>query len=331
MSPTLRPAADPLIREFARTVRSQWSPDNLYNAVANLNRAATYLAAEDSSLTTATPGALADYLASRLDAGLRPSTVAVDHRHLVAFYKWATHDPDGMGGYVERNPMLRVRPPKQDQDPDPQAVPEVAEWQYRALLETCRRRKANDRRDAALLALMWHTGLRRSELVRVRYEHVDWNTQMIHLAQTKGRTRTKSRDVWVDDEAMDLLSRFVTQRGYHDGVLFESTHRVAGTTSRSALRPDSVSLMLRRRAALAEATQKLPGPMRVPAHGFRRGHASTWLASGGSVTTLETNNGWKHDGRMAARYTRAQETALAAAEARRLAEARRTRHLRSAG
>jgi integrase len=322
---TLRPAVDPLIREWARSVRSHWSAENVYNAVGNLNRAADWLTRQGSTLATATPGELSDYLADRREL-VAASTVQVDHRHLTAFYRWAAEDPDGMGGYVARNPMLRVRAPKQDQDPAPERVPEVEEWQYRALLETCRRRRANDRRDAAVLALMWHTGLRRSEVVRLRYEHVEWDAQMVHLAQTKGRTHTKSRDVWVDDEAMELLSRYVFERGDAPGPLFLSTHRVPGTNERAALRPNSVSEMILRRARLAEETQRgLPGPMRVPAHGFRRGHASAWLEAGGSVTALETNNGWKHDGRMAARYTRARETQIAATEARRLAEARRAR------
>ena len=60
---------------------------------------------------------------------------------------------------------------------------------------------------------------------------------------------------------------------------------------------------------------------------------TNWIAAGGSVTTLETNMGWKHDGRMAGIYTRPAATQLAADDARRIAEVRagRARHLHAVG
>jgi integrase len=338
--------ADPLLREFASSRRNLWSVENVYNALGVLNRLHAWLTERDLTLTTATPGDLNDFLAFRLASTgrrgepLTAATVQVDHRQMKSFYAWASADPDGMGGYVDRNPMRGnlVPAPKQDEDPAPDNVPEAEEWQYRALLETCKRRQVraggkhvNDRRDAAMIALLWHCGMRRSELVRITYGDIDFDTQMIHLGRTKGRSTTKSRDVWVDDEAMDLLSRFVFHRGHHDGPLFESTGRVPGTTQRRPLAPNSVTLMLRRRTALANATQRLPEPLSVPSHAFRRGAAVAWLDAGAAQVTLETNMGWKHDGRMAARYTRKASTALAASDARKVAASRRTRNLRSVG
>jgi integrase len=335
MARNLPEPADRLIRAFAASRRTAWSHGFLYNCVATLNRLHHWLAARQLTLTDAGPVDLAEHLAERLESGLAPVTVIGDHTRIKAFYAWAAEDPgDGMP-YVARNPMLRVRAPK-GAEPDPANIPEAQEWQYRALLETCMgrrardgRRRALDRRDAAMIGLLWGCGLRRGEVVGIEYRHVDWDTQMLHLARTKGRGRARSREVWVPDEAMELLTRYVFERGEHDGPLFESIGRRPGSHARGGLAPNSVQLMLKRRSAIANATGRLPEPLHVPSHAFRRGHAADWLESGGSQAALETNNGWKHDGRMAGRYTRQRATKLAAVEARKVAAARGSRRLHS--
>ena len=100
-------------------------------------------------------------------------------------------------------------------EPDPDRTHVTEEWEYRALLATCRRRTTDggryacDRRDAAILTLMWDTGLRRAEVTRIEMRHLDWDQATIHLTRTKGRTATKARDVIVGDEAMEAITRHV--------------------------------------------------------------------------------------------------------------------------
>jgi integrase len=178
--------------------------------------------------------------------------------------------------------------------------------------------------------MLWHTGARRGELASLEYRHIDWDAQMAHLPRTKGRGRTRSRDVYIDDEAMERLTLYIHDRGDHEGPLFESTHLVAGTHQRAAMKPNTITLMLNRRCAQAGLGDL--GDADFGAHAFRRAYARDWLDNGGAVTMLETNMGWKHDGRMAAQYTKVAETQLAAAEAQRVAAARRGgRHLRAVG
>jgi len=321
--------ADRLIRAFAAARRTAWSHEHIYNSVNTLNRLAAWLAERDVTLVDASATDLDEYLAERLDSGRSPNTVKGNHVQIKGFYTWAAEDPGDGLPYVARNPMRRVAVPKQE-DPDPARCPETAEWEYRALLATCtgRRtragdRRALDRRDAAIIAVLWHCGVRRGELVAIDYAHVDWDAQMIHLPRTKGRGRTRSRDVYLPDEAMTVLERYVWERGQHDGPLFESTRRSGAVLTRRALAANSVHLMLVRRCAVAEAAEGLAaGSMRTRSHGFRRGLASDWLESGGSQAALETQMGWRHDGHMAARYAGKRLTKIAAAEARAVAEAR---------
>lgn len=334
------PIADRYIRSFAAAKRPHWSPANVAGAVGVLTKVADFLAARQvPSLLDAADVDLQEYINERLDAGVSPNTVIVDHRQLKAFYTWAAIDPGDGRPYIDRNPMLRVHPPK-GVDPDPGRTPMVTEAQYRALLATCHRKAkhtgrgakvVNDRRDAAILAVLWACGARRGELPTVELRHLDWDTQMLHLPRTKGRGKTRSRDVYLDDEAMQRLTLYVHERGDHDGPLFESTHRDPATGRRRPLKPNSITLMLRRRCALAQLNSDV-ADLDFGAHAFRRAVAHDWLDNGGAVTMLETHMGWKHDGRMAAQYTRKAEAKLAAAEAERVAAARRGgRHLRAIG
>jgi len=335
-------STDPAIRLFAATKENRWSDVNVANAVRALERCKAWLAANDVTLLTATRLDLQLYINDRTTNGrwkgkpLSPNTIIVEHRQLRAFYKWAAQGDDPL---VERSPMSSVEAPK-GVDPDPDSTPVLAEDDYRALLAACTRRRvgyerrndrAHARRDAAILSLMWATGGRRAEIAGVQLAHIDWDNQTVHFAKTKGRGKTKSRDCYFDDEALDFLTRYILVRGDHDGPLFESMRRQRGTNLRHGITPATITSMLRRRAVeagIASPDLDWAGPG-FGAHAFRRAYSTAWLDAGGSVRDLETNNGWKHDGRMAAHYTRAAESQQAAAEAKRIAAVRRQRPLRS--
>lgn len=343
------PTTDPAIRLFASTMRHAWSPDNVDNAIRVLERTKGWLAArpEPIKLLDATRLDLQDYLNDRLENGrwrgrpLSPNSIIVEHRQLRAFFAWASDDPGDADPLIARNPMRGVRAPKAV-DPEPTSTPVLSDEQYRALLAACGQRRPargrydgrslTARRDMAILSLMWSTGGRRAEIAGTRYGDIDWDTQTVHFARTKGRGRTRSRDCYFDDEALDYLTRYVMERGDHDGPLFETNRRIPGTRQLAGIKPNTITNMLRRRAVeagLRSSDYDWAGAG-FGAHAFRRAYSEGWLEHGGSVRDLETNNGWKHDGRMASHYTRRVESEQAAAEARRVADARRTaRRLRA--
>jgi integrase len=323
--------ATPLIRAFANSKRLGWSDANVRAAVGVLNRTHAWLEANGSSLKAATTDDLNGYLGARL-ATVSPNTAIVDQRQLRAFYKWACAGEDR---YLERNPARATGTIKGD-EPDDDLTPVAEEWHYRALLATCRRtgkptgrgvKVCNDRRDAAIIALLWDSGLRRSEVSRIEYRHIDWDAATIHLARTKARTKTKSRDIPVGDEAIDLLTRYVQiDRGEHEGALFESTHLIPGTDRRQGIKPQAVYLMLVRRSKLANETMELPGVLYAPTHSFRRASTINDIDDGLSARTIQTIKGWTQDGRQLGRYAKKAEARQAIDEVR---AKRGARHLRA--
>ena len=315
---------DRIIARFARKRRNHWSPANIAHAVRVLTRVQGYLAERQLDLldddVNDLSDALDDYLADRLALGLAPSTVLVDHRQLAAFYKWAAASHDDDDRLIRRNPMRDVAAPRQV-DTDPARTPVATRADYDALMATCRGRKTrdgtkpvNDCRDAAVIALLWHTGMRRCEAAGIDFENIDFDMQSVHLARTKGRRAAKSRNVYIPDEVMDLIDRYLDGRGTQPGPLFEST-RGGGR-----MRADSITRMLNRRGRIAG--------VHAPAHSFRRGAAVTWIEAGGSETTLMRNHGWSSR-KMVDVYTGPSADELTFAEARRIAAARRSGgHLR---
>ena len=167
--------------------------------------------------------------------------------------------------------------------------------------------------------------MRRSELVNLDYERIDWDVQSVYLPRTKGGTRTpKSRWVHFTDEVMHLLDLWIDERGTAPGPLFP-----AATRTRGRLEPQSITLLLRRRATLAAKTLGIePAEIYTPAHSFRRASAIAWLDAGGSETGLMRNHGWSSKA-MIDQYTGPRADALTAAEAQRVAKARAGRRLRA--
>lgn len=230
-------STDPAIRLFAASKAHHWSADNVAGAVTVLERCRTWLAAEHATtLLEADRLALQLYINDRAANGtwkgkrLSPNTIIVEHRQLRAFYKWAAAGDDPL---ILRSPMGSVEAPKAV-DPDPASMPVLSEAHYRDMLAACLRKRstrdlrndrAHARRDAAILAVMWATGGRRAEIAALRLCDVDWDAQTVHFAKTKGRGKTKSRDAYFDDEALEYLTRYIVVRGDHEGPLFESMRR----------------------------------------------------------------------------------------------------------
>src|SRR5262245_58866376 len=67
-------------------------------------------------------------------------------------------------------------------------------------------------RDLAILAVLWSTGMRRSEVAHIETTHLDLVAQIEHIPRTKsGRPRT----VGLSDEAVRYLRRYLKRRVVH--------------------------------------------------------------------------------------------------------------------
>ncbi|MEG3439456.1 tyrosine-type recombinase/integrase [Pannus brasiliensis CCIBt3594] len=144
-----------------------------------------------------------------------------------------------------------------------------------ALLATCRGATPLDVRDAAIVALLRGTGLRRAELVGL--DRGDLNLAAGEVLIRKGK-RGKSRRVYLSPEVGTLVERWLALRGNRSGPLFCRVRR-GGHLEIARMNPDSIWRMLNRRAALAGLEPFSP-------HDFRRTFCSDLLDAGVDIVTV---------------------------------------------
>lgn len=156
------------------------------------------------------PGELALWMIWMENKGLSMRSIA---RHRVAmrqFFKYLTEE-----GIIETNPSLLIDGPKVGR-PLPSVI---SEKQVDDLLAAPDRESRLGLRDAAMLEVLYATGLRVSELVSIKREH--WHDGYV-IVMGKGG---KERLIPYGDEADALVKRYLLSRLHQDSpYLFISTH-----------------------------------------------------------------------------------------------------------
>jgi integrase len=130
-------------------------------------------------------------------------------------------------------------------------------------------------RDAAIIALLYTCGLRRSELVELRVEDFDPKTGQLRVRKGKGR---KQRTVYVVGGAHKALMRWLALLGEESGPLFEPI-RKNGHIQDGGMVSQSVYDMLKRRAKQAGIEDFSP-------HDFRRTFVGDMLDNGVDIATV---------------------------------------------
>ena len=157
----------------------------------------------------------------------------------------------------------------------------------RALLATCSGSSFDDRRDTAVIRVLFDTGCRLGELVRLRVD--DWDRRADTLTLT-GKTGT--RIVSLSASTGEALSRYLRVR---------KSHRLAHTDAlwlslKGALKDSGVAQLLVRRCEQA-------GLPRLNPHRFRHTFSHEFRVAGGSEGDLMYLAGWSST-TMAHRYGR---------------------------
>lgn len=192
-------------------------------------------------------------------------------RAVRAFGRWSAAN-DGPPWPWSASVPLAATPPK----PQPTVTPE----KYASIVSA-----AKSLRDRTVIELLWATGLRVSELARVKVEDVDVLGGYITVPRAKaGRPRV----VPLSSAAARACRRQIGGR-QHGSLL--------------GMTPHAVQLLLRRLSA-------------PTAHAWRRGWAVHALRHGVSEASVRAAAGWS-SGAMVARYTNAVSGDLAIAEFRR--------------
>lgn len=236
----------------------------------------------------ATPLDLRSYLALR-SLRVAPGTLAVDVRSLKTFYAWRAEMLDC------EDPARTLKLPR---IPEP-VTESVSVETYTRLLAAIPTQGRANRRDRAILAVLWGSGARLSEVARMRAEDLDLSAGTFVIPKAKAQ---RPRVVGLTPEGVRAIVAYLKMpRGDRSPTLWYGT--------KGELTSEGIKQMIQRRARAAG--------VKVSAHMFRRGVAERWLAAGGSETLLRYHAGWESP-LMVKRYVRKNGERLAVEEHRRL-------------
>ncbi|HEX5040889.1 MAG TPA: tyrosine recombinase XerC [Candidatus Limnocylindria bacterium] len=179
------------------------SPGTIVEYRRNAGDFLTFLAGRGSDWRTPNRATVRAYLAVLADRGLAPSSVAGRIAAARSFYRHALRS-----GLVSTDPLAGVRAPRR-----PSRLPRVLSVQQAEDLVTAPRRRVvrNEllaRRDAAMLELLYATGMRISELAGLTLDRVDVGRRRLRVVG-KGR---KERELLFGEPAADALRGYL-QRG----------------------------------------------------------------------------------------------------------------------
>ncbi len=132
------------------------------------------------------------------------------------------------------------------------------------------------RRDAAMLAVLYGAGLRRSELVTLDLNDYEPETGTVTVRQGKGR---KDRTGYAANGAQEALEGWLNVRGSEPGALFLPIDK-GGTVHHRRMVDQTVLVVLRKRAVQAGVPQFSP-------HDMRRTFISDLLDCGADLATVQ--------------------------------------------
>jgi integrase/recombinase XerC len=212
-------------------------------------------------LRTLDPRAVRAYLARLHGRGLDPVTIA---RKLAAVRSWCRFLV--RRGLLERNVAREVRGPRLPQ----KLVAFLPIDEAMALMDAKGSGARTSVRDAAVLELLYATGLRVSELASLDLEDFDRARQTVRVLG-KGR---KERIVPYGSRAAGALAAYLSGRGDAQGALF--TNRTGGR-----LTVRSIHTIVRRSAAACGITR------RVSPHTLRHTFATHLLDAGADLRVIQ--------------------------------------------
>lgn len=223
-----------------------------------------------------------------------PATADVAWRNLHVFFGWLC--ADDIGERTTPSPVLRA-----DRPHVPRKVKEyVTEDEQRRMLATARSNSFEDRRDRALLTILYDSGPRASGIMNVRYTPRDPGTHDVDLKGRRLRITLKGGDeLWLPlgATAAQALDRYVRARSAHSRAQ-TSPWLWLGIQGRNTahMSPEGLRDMLTRRAGQAGIRR------RIRPHDYRGTAAHELLRSGAGKEAVQRILGWK-TGDMVEHYT----------------------------
>jgi site-specific recombinase XerD len=193
--------AEDALRAFLGGLRGRnASPGTVTEYRRHASEFLAFAAGRDAGWRSPDRATIRAYLAGLADRGLAPSSVGGRLAAVRSFYRHALRN-----GRVDADPLAGVRAPRR-----PSRLPRVLSVDEAAALVTApRRHEARDealaRRDAAMLELLYATGMRISELAGLTLDRVDVERRRLRVVG-KG---TKERELLFGEPAADALRAYL--------------------------------------------------------------------------------------------------------------------------
>lgn len=194
-----------------------------------------------------------------------------NYRSLRTFFGFLVDEEE-----IDHSPMDKTHPPIVTEKP----IPIVTEKTMSALLAACKGKSFVDRRDTAILRILWDTGSRRAEVSRLGLDDVDFDTDAIRV-YGKGR---RERIIPISAKTSLALTRYLRVRSQHSQAALPALW--LGSTGQGALTHPGIKAILIRRGHEA-------GVGHIHPHMFRHALAHHWQAEGGNENDLMRIMGWK--------------------------------------
>ena len=148
--------------------------------------------------------------------------------------------------------------------------------EIQALMDSCKNNSPRDLRDGAIIAILRGSGIRRAELVSLKYEDFEADTNTIYIHQGKGK---KNRNVYLPASATDFVSKWIVFRGDRPGALLCPVNK-GGNIEFRHMTSDAILKILRKRG-------KQVGIDSFSPHDFRRTFCSDLLDAGVDLVTVQ--------------------------------------------
>jgi integrase/recombinase XerD len=235
------------------------------------------------------------FVSSLLDGGAAGATARSRQLAVRRFSAWLLEE-----GEAGADVLVGLKAPKIDST----VIEPLSDIQLKALVAACAGTDMRDRRDEALVRLMAESGARAGEVAAMSIADLDLQGGTATIRRGKGG---KGRVVPFGPQTVRALDRYLRSR---------RSHRLAASPALwlgdrgKAFSYDGLHKTLKMRAEAAGIDGFHP-------HKLRHTAAHRWLAAGGSEGGLMAVAGWTRPD-MLMRYTKAQASARAAEEARRL-------------
>jgi len=293
---------DPMVIEFLDD--RCYSDGQTTNYTSILNMMGAWLRSEFgvASLLDADKAQCAAWIAhrtaskSKTGAPISSSTLRKSWQAAHDFYLWAVEADE-----IDRSPMKLMKGPKVVENT---AVRMGDRDDFDRFSTSIDRRRYEDRRALAVMACMAFAGLRVSEVLALNVGDVTFesNFAKLYIADPKNG---KARTVTLVREGMVMLRRWMTER---NGSMSE--HAPVFTGSKATNDIDG-RLTYSCISSWFDRYRDRTGHDLPPCHAWRRFAAHEMVQAGIDQVHIETMMGWKHDGKMIARYLGDKAEALA--------------------